>query len=81
MKDFDLRKRAQEAPIMDPTISGIGTNTADQTVAAKPPTPHSTVNSATVQADNRATAQETANFSPPTNQGYQPGGPNNSDGR
>jgi hypothetical protein len=66
---------------MEPSISGTGTNAVDQTVAAKPPTPHSTVDAATVQADNRATAQETANFSPPATQGYQPGGPNNSDGR
>jgi hypothetical protein len=66
---------------MEPRNTGTGTTATDQNAVAQPPTPHTAGNPAATQAGNRGTTQETATFSPPGNQGYQPGGPNNSDGR
>jgi len=57
---------------MEPTVPGSGTVTATtHTTAAKPPTTHATTNPETILANNRATAQETANIGNAGNQAYQ----------
>jgi hypothetical protein len=65
---------------MEPRNTGTGNIAADQQSAAKTSKTQTTGTSAT-QADNLGTTQETANFSPPGKQGYQPGGSNTSGNR
>jgi hypothetical protein len=64
---------------MEPRNTGTGTTATEQKAVAQPPNTSGT--NAGTQAGTRGTTQETANLSPPGNQGHQPGGANSSDGR
>jgi hypothetical protein len=66
---------------MEKNLSGGVTNSTTQKIAAKPHTARATVTSSTPTADTLTPNQETANFSPPSNEGNQTGGSNKSDGR
>lgn len=64
---------------MEPTLPGSGNATATtQTAAAKPPTTHATTDPETTLANNRATAQETANTGNKAHQNTGYGKTNNS---
>jgi hypothetical protein len=65
---------------MEPNLPGSGTNAADQTAAAKPPTTNTAAIYGATQA-GRNTSQDSASLSPPGRRGQHLSDFDQSDGR